>query len=296
MEHMDELRLLRHFEAVYRLSSFSAAAAELRLTHSAITKAIKTLEADWGSQLFYRTTRSVVATEASRKLYPRAVELLAFAASVRSSMLVDDLELNILCGPVVIEQMIHHAILKFARRYPKMRINVVTMQPHLAAEELRQRRVHLLIYHETSFAVMPHTELMVFSKVIDEPYWIIHRLGAPVPSHSRSLKELMLCYEWALAVGRSFEDSLPEKLRRLVERSRVPRYRLSSQAACIELVKQSDILSVLPKSTAEDLVAKGEVAAIPLPSDFRFAIGAAVFNDEGLEPTLEHFIECLQTS
>ena len=41
---MDEMRLLRHFEAVYRLSSFSAAARELRLTHSAITKSIKALE------------------------------------------------------------------------------------------------------------------------------------------------------------------------------------------------------------------------------------------------------------
>lgn len=293
---MDELRLLRHFEAVYRLLSFSAAAGELRLTHSAITKSIKTLEADWGAQLFLRTTRTVIATEAGKKLYPQAVELLAFAESVRDAVSADEQELNILCGVGAIDGMIHPAVLKFARRYPKTRINILTMQPHRAAEELRQQRANILIYHETSFAVMPHKDRMFVAEVIDEPYCIVHRNGASVASQPRSLGELMRRYDWALTVGRTFEETLPEKLRRLVEDNGVPRYRLSNQTACIELVKQSDLLSVLPKSMAEALAAKGEVAAMPFPGDFRFAIGAAVLNDARREPTLEYFIECLQTS
>lgn len=292
---MDELRLLRHFEAVYRLSSFSAAAAELRLTHSAVTKSIKTLEADWGAQLFHRTTRTVEATKAGRKLYPKAVELLSFATSIRKSVSVDELELNILCGPGVIESVIHPAILKFARSHPKTRINVYSMQPHLAAEELRQRRVHLIVFHETSFAVMPHTERMSVTKVVDEPYEIIHRPGADVAAQRPSLEELM-SYDWVLAVTQLFEDSLPERLQALVKNNAVPRYRLLSQTACIEMVKESDLLTILPKNIADHLVAKGEFSAMPLPDDFRFAIGAAVLNDADLDPALEHFIQCLQNS
>ena len=290
---MDELRLLRNFEAVYRLSSFSAAAEELGLTHSAITKNIKMLEAEWRTLLFHRTTRSVVATEAAKKLYPRAVDLLAVAASVRASVLADEHEINIVSGPVVIEGMVHPAIMKFARRHPNVRINVMTMPPHLAAEELIQRRAHLLIYDSSSLAGLPHRDRMRETSVIDEPYWIISRVGHPVEAHQHSLEELTR-YDWALAgYDRQFEKSLPEEFSKLFRDNGIPMYRLLSQVACVELVKQSEILTAAPRTAAQALAASGQVSARPLPEHFRFSIVAAVLQDAPLEPTVEHFIECL---
>jgi DNA-binding transcriptional LysR family regulator len=290
---MDDLRLLKYFEAVYRLLSFSAAAEELGLTHSAITKSIKVLEKDWQAQLFHRTTRTVVATEAGKKLYPQAVELLGFAANLRASVGAGEHELNIVSGPGVIEGMIHPAIVKFAKLYPKTRINVSTMPPHLAAEELLQRRIHLLVYHEASLAGLPHKDRMRVTNVIDEPYWMIHGLGHPVAAHQHSLAEVVQ-YKWALAgYDRLFEQALPEKLRSLLADNGVPHYRLLSQAACIELARQSDILTTLPESAAREMVSKGEVEGVPHPGGFRFSIGAAVLHDAGREPTVEHFISCL---
>ena len=292
---MDEMRLLRHFEAVYRLSSFSAAARELRLTHSAITKSIKALEDGWEAQLFNRTTRSVIPTEAAKKLYPQAVELLAFAASVRRSVATEQIEINILSGAGAIEGYIHPAILKFARRYPEARINVATMQAHLAADELLQRRTDILVYHDTSFAVMPHKNQMRLTKVVDEPYLIVYRPEFSFDLRNSSLGDLLLHYDWALPVSRTFEDFLPAKLRTFLKNEAAPRYRLANQTACIELVKQSDLLSVLPESLAEVLVARGELSAIPLPADFRFAISAAIHDNAALEPALNHFIDCMKT-
>ncbi len=290
---MDDLRLMRHFEAVYRLLSFTAAAEELGLTHSTITKSIKMLEADWETQLFHRTTRTVVATEAGKKLYPQAVELLAFAASVRESVSVGEHELNIVGGPGVIEGMIHPAIMRFARRYPRTRINVSTMPPHLAAEELVQRRIHLLVYHKASLAGLPHKDRMKVTNVIDEPYWMIHRNGHSVASRPHTFEEVVQ-YDWALAgYDRLFEQSLPDDVRRMLEKNGVPHYRLLSQAACIELAKQTDILTTLPQSAAQAMIAEGTVEGVPHPGGFRFSIGAAVLYDAGREPTVEHFIECL---
>ncbi len=290
---MYDLRLLRHFEAVYRRLSFSAAAEEMGLSHSAITKSIKTLEADWDAQLFHRTTRTVVATEAGKRLYPQAVELLALAANVRDSVSAGEHELNIVSGPGVIEGMIHPAIMKFAHRYPKTRINVSTMPPHLAAEELLQRRIHLLLYHTASLAGLPHKDRMRVTSVVDEPYWMIHRTGHPVAERPHTLEEV-LCYDWALAgYDRLFEQSLPEKLQTLLQDNEAPRYRLLSQAACIELARQSDILTTLPQSAAQALIAQGLVDGVPHPGGFRFSIGAAVLYDAGREPTVEHFVECL---
>ncbi|MFM7027168.1 MAG: LysR family transcriptional regulator [Chakrabartia sp.] len=74
-----DLGLVRRFEAVYRRASFSRAAEELGITHSAMTKSIRTLENLWSIQLFERTTRSVVATAAGRRLAELAPELLPLA-------------------------------------------------------------------------------------------------------------------------------------------------------------------------------------------------------------------------
>ena len=76
---MIDLRRIQHFESVYRLGSFSKAANELNLTHSALTKSIKALETDWDVRLFHRTTRVVEPTEAGKRLHAMANDFLSFA-------------------------------------------------------------------------------------------------------------------------------------------------------------------------------------------------------------------------
>ena len=64
---------LRAFEAVARLASFSAAAEELFLTQSAVSRQIKSLEDELGALLFTRGTRHVEPTQDAQILL-RAVE------------------------------------------------------------------------------------------------------------------------------------------------------------------------------------------------------------------------------
>lgn len=58
------LGALQAFEATARLGSFSRAAEELSLTHSAVHRQVSALEARLGVQLFNRVRRRVVLTEA----------------------------------------------------------------------------------------------------------------------------------------------------------------------------------------------------------------------------------------
>lgn len=60
------------FLAVAQHRSFRRAAAELNVTPSAISQAIRTLEANVGAALFSRTTRSVGLTEAGERFHSRA--------------------------------------------------------------------------------------------------------------------------------------------------------------------------------------------------------------------------------
>src|ERR1700759_2499107 len=73
--------------AVAQHRSFRRAAAELAVTPSAISQAIRVLEARVGAALFIRTTRSVGLTEAGERFLSRAKpafeELVAASAAAR---------------------------------------------------------------------------------------------------------------------------------------------------------------------------------------------------------------------
>lgn len=67
----DNLTHLAAFAAVARHRSFRKAGAELALSTSAVSYAIRALEERLGVGLFHRTTRSVALTEAGQRLLER---------------------------------------------------------------------------------------------------------------------------------------------------------------------------------------------------------------------------------
>lgn len=71
------LRQLRAFAAVAETGSFTAAAATLHLTQSALSVLVRELEREMGVQLFDRHTRRVVLSEAGREFQPSVQRLLA---------------------------------------------------------------------------------------------------------------------------------------------------------------------------------------------------------------------------
>ena len=69
MRKWRSLTALRACEAVARTGSVSAAAAELHVTHPAISKQIALLEEDMGCALFERTGNRIRLTDAGQELY-----------------------------------------------------------------------------------------------------------------------------------------------------------------------------------------------------------------------------------
>ena len=64
------LNWLRAFESAARSLSFTAAATELNMTHSAVSQQIKNLEHHLGRALFIRKTRSIELTDTGRAYLP----------------------------------------------------------------------------------------------------------------------------------------------------------------------------------------------------------------------------------
>src|ERR1700736_5836839 len=65
------------FARVFELGGFSAAARELRMTPSAISKLVGRLETRLGARLVNRSTRGRQFTAEGRSFYDRSVRLLA---------------------------------------------------------------------------------------------------------------------------------------------------------------------------------------------------------------------------
>ncbi|MBF6424061.1 LysR family transcriptional regulator [Nocardia cyriacigeorgica] len=86
MEVTVELRQLTYFVAVCEELSFSRAATRCFISQSAISHQIARLEHDLGVQLFERSTRSVVPTDASTRLLPLAKQMLSLESAIRAAV------------------------------------------------------------------------------------------------------------------------------------------------------------------------------------------------------------------
>jgi LysR family transcriptional activator of glutamate synthase operon len=81
-----ELRQLRYAEAVARHRHFTRAAEELHVAQSALSHQVRRLEAELGTELFERTSRTVIPTEAGEALARHARRILAAVDDVREEL------------------------------------------------------------------------------------------------------------------------------------------------------------------------------------------------------------------
>lgn len=82
------LDLLRGFEAAARLLSFTAAAAELHLTQSAVSRQVQQLEEQLGVKLFERRTRALLLTGPGERYYREVSKALALLREATSAVRV----------------------------------------------------------------------------------------------------------------------------------------------------------------------------------------------------------------
>lgn len=90
MDRLPPLRLLTVFETVNRLGGARAAAAELNVSQSAVSQALKSLEEHVGAPLFDRSSRPARLTPAGRRLSDAAREGLALIAEAIHEIRVAD--------------------------------------------------------------------------------------------------------------------------------------------------------------------------------------------------------------
>jgi LysR family transcriptional regulator, transcription activator of glutamate synthase operon len=123
-----ELRQLRYVEAVARHRHFTRAAEELHLAQSALSHQVRRLEAELGTELFERTSRTVLVTEAGMAVAARARSILGQVEGVRDE--VDELR-GLVRGRVSIgatlpagELDVPSLLVRFSESFPGIEIDL----------------------------------------------------------------------------------------------------------------------------------------------------------------------------
>jgi DNA-binding transcriptional LysR family regulator len=132
------LRQLRAFDAVAETGSFTAAAARLHLTQSALSVLVRELEREMGVQLFDRHTRRVLLSEAGRAFQPSVQRLLSdLAGAVAGVTELRDQKRGLLrlAAPQLMAcTLMPRVIAAYRARHPDVEVRLIdTLPEHLLA-------------------------------------------------------------------------------------------------------------------------------------------------------------------
>ena len=141
---LPSLNALRAFEAAARHSSFSRAADELYVTHAAVSRHVRDLEAWFDAALFVRTGRGVLLTEAGGAYARRLTHALDEIADATAQMLsmTEAPQLRISVEQAFATLWLVPRLVKFAEQYPEVELSV---DPDNALVNFRSDPVDLAI-------------------------------------------------------------------------------------------------------------------------------------------------------
>jgi LysR family transcriptional regulator, nitrogen assimilation regulatory protein len=161
-----DLRKLRYFISIAEAQSFTQAAQVLGVAQPALSQQISGLEEDLGVELFYRTGRGVVLTEAGADLLPRAKSILGEVELVRNEMALlratphGTISLGV--PPSVSHSVVAGFVLRMRERFPKIRLTIIEGSSGFIKEWLTKGRLDIgILYQVGQEQSLPGERLLV---------------------------------------------------------------------------------------------------------------------------------------
>lgn len=199
------------FLSVAQHRSFRRAAAELGVTPSAVSQAVRVLEARIGATLFIRTTRSVGLTEAGERYLSHAKpafdELIAASEVARGLGQRPAGLLRLSVPRAVVPILLEPLIASFCQAYPEVEVEIATSKEliDLAAEGF-DAGIRLGQFVDADMVAVPLTPPLRLIVVGSTAYFA----GRSRPSHTDDLRQ-HACLRWRRSNGAlalwSFNDN-----------------------------------------------------------------------------------------
>ena len=123
---------LETFMCVVESGSFSKAAEKLYISSPAVIKQINSLEASLGVQLFSRTHRGLVVTEAGKSIYNDSKYIIGYCKDsvkrAKDAMQVSEDVIRVGVSPLTPPQIFVELWPKIQKLYPDMKFKLITFE------------------------------------------------------------------------------------------------------------------------------------------------------------------------
>ncbi|MCG9738549.1 LysR family transcriptional regulator [Shewanella insulae] len=255
---MPTLEQLQLFLATVETGSFSAAARRLNKVQSAVSQQIINMEIDCDQQLFDRSGRYPVLTQAGQILLPQAKAVIA--QHLRLQSLISTLDAGLpqqfrlaIDEGVPFTELSQHLSL-FADKYPQMQLELRTLPSKEIIELVRQQNVDMgVIFSEE---IYPHQiDFESLGSVKFEP--VVSPLHPLARETMSNLDQLKLHRQLAIGSKQGQQWS--------VQAEHSPQLWLAdSYYALLDLAKSGFGWALLPEHLVQDALAQEQLRPIPL--------------------------------
>ncbi|CAN7588716.1 LysR family transcriptional regulator [Pararhizobium sp. LjRoot238] len=144
-----QIRALIYFDELVRTNSMRAAAENLHVAPTAISRQIENLEYYFGTSLIERSARGVTLTAAGELLAARAARTLRELDHVRQ--LMDDLKglqrggVTVFASGAVVANLLAPALADFSLLYPKVRFEVIIASAYRSIEAVSNAEADIAV-------------------------------------------------------------------------------------------------------------------------------------------------------
>lgn len=289
-----ELRNLNTFLRVAALQNFTRASQELGYSQSNVSAQIKQLEQELGHPLFDRIGRNVFLTSYGEALLPYARQAVSTILQMENFMKSEaalEGTLHIGITDSLSELQLDDALLRFHRRFPKVKLEMTTDATAALIDYLQHGQLDTACLiddplSQAEWAVWNAWETPIV--LVSNP---VHPLAC---RQTVSLPELaeqdMILMETSAPYSRQFENALAAQ-----QIECHPFLRIQSADTARRLVEQGSFLSVLPLYTVQASIQAGKLCRIYVPEcSWSQHVQLVLHHNKVITPQIRGFLEEMQ--
>jgi DNA-binding transcriptional LysR family regulator len=289
-----KLRDLHILMKVADTGSMAKAAARLRISHPAVSKAISEIEGTLGVRLFDRNSQGVELTAHGEVLLRCGINVFdEMQQGLRSLEYLSDPktgEVRLGCTDIILHSLVPPIVRKFSGKYPSVQLDVKLTNPgEHQIQELRERKIDLLITRATGQQDDFHSEVL-----FDEPFVFVVGSHSELARKRRVTLTDIIKGNWVLPPY----DSAPGALVSEVFRANgfVPPKPLVKTIAIqltVSLIASGEFVGILPTSVATLGVHQAALKVLPLKSPGpRISAEIVFLRNRTLSPAVQSFLTC----
>ncbi len=280
---------LEIFMLVAELRGFTAAAAKLAISQSAVSHALKSLEQELGVDLIIRQQSAIELTDIGRQVLQRTREILGLSEAIKQEVLdVRGLKQGTLhigsFGPTSSLKLLPTILDEYGKRYPGIEVRVDEGADEEVIQWIFERRV------DVGFVVLPNEQFDTLSLVEDQLVALVPKEHPLAARRAVTLADLcttpfiMSEAGCAALIGPLFTSA-----------GLVPtvRYRVSQIVTILGMVERGNGLSIVADLALPDHIAvtHPNVVKLPLKPAARRRVGLAVRNLRQVSPATKAFLD-----